>query len=61
MARKRGRGRPKTQNIRVNVMIEPDLHKLLMTRAIEENRQFSNMLNVVVREAFVVADTPERA
>lgn len=50
MTKKRGRGRPKTANIRVSVMIEPDLHAKLRERAKAENRLFSNMLNVVIRE-----------
>lgn len=59
MTKKRGRGRPKIGNIRVNVMFEPDIHAMLMKRANKENRPFSNMLNVVVREAFIIADTPD--
>lgn len=50
MTKKRGVGRPKTGNIPVHVMIEPDLYEKLMERAEAENRQFSNMLNVVIRE-----------
>lgn len=55
MTKKRGVGRPKTGNIPVHVMIEPDLYEKLMERAEAENRQFSNMLNVVIREILTKA------
>ncbi len=50
MTKKRGPGRPKSANIRVHVMMEPDLYAKLMEKAEAENRLFSNMLNVVIRE-----------
>ncbi len=55
MTKKRGPGRPKSANIRVNVMMEPDLYAKLVERAEAENRLFSNMLNVVIREILTKA------
>ncbi len=57
MTKKRGVGRPKTGNIPVHVMIEPDLYAKLVERAEAENRQFSNMLNVALRRQFVADAT----
>lgn len=55
MTKKRRRGRPKSGNIRVAVMMEPDLYAKLKEMAEAENRQVSNMLNVVLREALAKA------
>ncbi len=57
MTKKRGRGRPKSANIRVCVVLEPDLYAKLIERAKAENRLFSNMLNVVIRETLVLDAT----
>ncbi len=60
MTKKRGPGRPRIGNIPAHVMIEPDLYVMLKERAEAENRQFSNMLNVVLRRQFV-ADAAKAA
>ena len=60
MTGKRGRGRPRTDNIKTHVMLEPDLLKRIQARGEAENRRMSNMINVLIR-AGLDSDTLEKA
>lgn len=59
MKKTQPRGRPRLNNVRVNVMFEPEIHSLIAKRAERENRQFSNMLNVMVREGVAANSQPQ--
>ncbi len=60
MTTKRGRGRPRTGTVRRHVMLEPDLLKRVKARAEAEERNVSNMINVLIREALDI-DTLKKA
>ncbi len=51
MTGKRGRGRPRTGNVKTHVMLDPELLERVKSRAEAEHRNVSNMINVLIREA----------
>lgn len=65
MTTKRGRGRPRTGNTRRHVMLDPELLERVKRRAEAEERNVSNMINVLIREALdgdtLDVDTLEKA
>ena len=51
-ATKRGRGRPRNDNVRVNVTFYPETHKRIKEFSKEEQRDFSNMVNLIINQFF---------